>query len=53
MNWGDVELKIDDNGTEFLEFNEKLSKTRTGELKSGVREFKSKIFAVGTDQCPI
>ena len=30
LTWGDVELKEDENGLEYLEFSERLTKTRTG-----------------------
>ena len=30
LTWGDVILETDDNGIEFLEFNERDTKTRTG-----------------------
>ena len=30
LTWGDVELKEDENGVEYLEFSERLTKTRTG-----------------------
>ena len=30
LTWGDVELKEDVNGIEYLEFSERLTKTRTG-----------------------
>ena len=30
LTWGDNELKEDENGLEYLEFSERLTKTRTG-----------------------
>ena len=30
LTWGDVELEEDENGLEYLEFSERLTKTRTG-----------------------
>ena len=51
LTWGDVELKEDENGVEYLEFSERLTKTRTGGGDS--RAFRPKMFAVGGDRCPI
>jgi hypothetical protein len=51
LKWGDIELCTSDNG-EFLEYNERATKTRCG--NSGhIRSFKPKIFATGGDKCPI
>ena len=46
MKWGDVQLKIDAEGTEYLEFNERTTKTRQGSQR-GCRPFASKMFATG------
>ena len=46
-----MELKEHENGIEYLEFSERLAKTRTGEQYS--RAFRPKKFAVGGDRCPI
>ena len=52
MTWGDVTVKSDSNGEEYLEFNERLSKTRKG--CSDVRSFAPKAFKnVREDRCPI
>lgn len=53
LQWGDITLKIDDSGTEFLEFSERLTKTRTGAIGSNPRAFHPKIFANETDKCPV
>ena len=46
LKWGDVKLKVDSNGKEFLEFNERLTKTRKGG-GGGSRAFAPKVFAMG------
>ena len=51
--WGDVKLKSDEKGDEFLVFNERLTKTRTGGSHAGRRAFQPKIFETGDDRCPI
>ena len=55
LTWGDVELKEDENGVEYLEFSERLTKTRTlgGGGGGDSRAFRPKMFAVGGDRCPI
>ena len=53
LKWGDVKLKVDSNGKEFLEFNERLTKTRKGNSEGGSRAFAPKVFAMGGDRCPI
>ena len=50
LKWGDVTLKTGETG-EFIEFNERTTKTRNGE--SGHRAFQPKIFATNTDKCPV
>ena len=52
LKWGDVKLKVDSNGKEFLEFNERLTKTRKGNSEGGSRAFAPKVFAMGGDKCP-
>ena len=46
MMWGDIELKLNAAGVEFLEFNERVSKTRQGSARI-VRAFAPKMFATG------
>jgi len=45
MAWGDIELKTDTNGIEYLEFNERQSKTRTGVNPRDVRHVTPKMWA--------
>lgn len=42
---GDIKLKISSDGTEYLELNERQTKTRTGENLSDVRRVTPKMFA--------
>ena len=52
MTWGDVKLKVDSDGDEYLEFNERLSKTRKG--CGEARSFAPKAFKnARKDRCPI
>lgn len=55
MCWGDVVLKRDDNGREYLQFSERQTKTRSGENPRDVRVVKPKLWAneTNTDRCPI
>ncbi|XP_033730156.1 uncharacterized protein KIAA1958-like [Pecten maximus] len=43
LKWGDIELKRDENGSEYLEFNERTTKTRGGN-STHVRSFNPKQF---------
>ena len=47
MCWGDVKLKQTAGGKEFLEFNERQTKTRTGSDCRDVRKIVPKSFATG------
>ncbi len=47
--WGDLTLKTDEDGEEFLEWNEHLTKTRNGNT-THLRPFNPKIFP--NDECP-
>ncbi len=47
LKWGDAELKQDENG-EYLEFNERSTKTRQETAKNNVRPFHPKMFATGS-----
>ena len=47
MLWGDVQLNVDSAGHEFLELNERITKTRPGNSRDA-RPFKPKMFATGT-----
>ena len=55
MCWGDVTLKRDDGGREYLEFTERQTKTRTGENPRDIRTVKPKLWANmnNPDRCPI
>lgn len=44
MLWGDIDLKTDSTGTEYLEFNERATKTRNG--TGDIRPFPPKMFAI-------
>ena len=54
MKWGDVQLKITADGVEFLEYNERQTKTRTGTEPKDIRAVKPKLFSVpGSDKDPV
>jgi hypothetical protein len=56
MCWGDLSLKANELGREYLEYNERETKTRTGETSSThQRSFRPKIFATPDDSenCPV
>ena len=55
MQWGDVKLQIDSEGNEFLEYNERQTKTRTGVNPRDTRAFMPKAFANKADpsKCPV
>jgi len=46
MLWGDMELKSDDQGVQYLEFHEPATKTRQGSTRD-VRAFPPKMYATG------
>ena len=53
MCWGDVQLRQTTNGEEFLEYNERQTKTQTGENPRDVRQIKPKMFsAQGSERDP-
>ena len=54
MCWGDVKLKIDGDGTEYLEFMERQTKTRQGD-NSDIRAVTPKLWenTENKDRCPI
>ena len=45
MTWGDVQLHMEADGTEYLEHSERQTKTRTGAEPRNVRAVKPKAFA--------
>lgn len=53
LTWGDITLNRDEKNMEYLQFSERLTKTRTGALGSKPRPFHPKIFANNTDRCPV
>ena len=55
MCWGDVTLKEDDEGEEFLEFHERLTKARSGGASSDSRSFTPKAWKnrENPDRCPV
>ena len=54
MCWGDVKLKQTADGKEFLEFNERQTKTRTGSDCRDVRKMAPKMFATdGSERDPV
>ncbi|XP_033726660.1 glutamine-rich protein 1-like [Pecten maximus] len=54
LKWGDLELKTDEKGQEYLEFNEISTKTRGGN-STHQRSFNPKLFAnpQNLSRCPI
>ena len=54
MCWGDVKLQKTASRVEYLEFNERQTKTRTGSDCSDVRTVPPKMFATdGTERDPV
>ena len=55
MRWGDVERKETADGTAFLEYSERQTKTRAGaHHPKGPRTLKPKMFAVvGSERDPV
>lgn len=54
LMFGDVELKTDTpSGREYLEFTERLTKTRDGNGKENVRKVKPKMYATNNDRDPV
>ena len=54
LAWGDVEILVDENGVEYLQWKERLTKTRMGQ-PGAVREFAPKIWPnqQNTARCPV
>lgn len=46
MQWGDLTLQADAKGTEFVEFNERSTKTRQGATRD-TRAFRPRMYATG------
>ena len=54
MCWGDIKLRKTANGVEYLQFNERQTKTRTGSDYSNVRAVPPKMFATDeTERDPV
>ena len=54
MCWGDVKLCQTSTGQEYLEFNERETKTRSGNDPRNVRAIAPKMFAVpNNEKCPV
>ena len=53
MCWGDAKLCQDSKGKEYLEYNERQTKTRTGADTSNVRKVTPKMFSTGTERDPV
>ena len=53
LRWGDIKLKNSSDGTEYLEYNERQTKTRTGENIVDIRQIKPKRFATGDARDPV
>ena len=56
LRYGDLQLKTDENGTEYIEWCfERGTKTRNGKGTGclGIRQFKPNMFATGSSCCPV
>ena len=54
MCWGDVKLCQTSTGQEYLKFNERETKTRSGNDSWNVRAIAPKMFAVpNNEKCPV
>ena len=54
MCWGDAKFHKTANGVEYLEYNERQMKTRTGSDYSIIRDVPPKMFATdGTERDPV
>ncbi|XP_031421053.1 uncharacterized protein LOC105908810 isoform X5 [Clupea harengus] len=52
--WGDVELQLDEDGRELLVWlSERGTKNRKGQEIGHGRAFQPKVYATGTNRCPI
>lgn len=52
--WGDIAIHYDtDLNTEYLEYNERQTKTRTGVDLNNIRKERPRLYATGTDTCPV
>ena len=55
LRWGDIKLKKTDSGREYIEFNERVTKTRTAETSTEIRAFPPKQFSHvnNPETCPV
>ena len=54
MCWGDVKLCQTSTGQEYLEYNERETKTRSGKDPQNLRAIAPKMFAVpNNEKCPV
>jgi hypothetical protein len=53
MKMNDFRISRDDNGIEYVEFAEGPTKTRQSGLNTKQRSFQPRMFATGTDRCPV
>ena len=53
MKVDDFQLCKENNGVEFVQFTEGLTKTRQGGLHTKHRDFQQRMFAVGGERCPV
>ena len=55
MQWGDIQLKADANGHEYIEFRERLTKSRSGGAAADRRSFAPKAFENKENpaRCPV
>ena len=55
MKWDDIKLLADENGDDYLQFEERDTKTRIGGNQNGSRAFAPKIFPNKADpeRCPV
>lgn len=51
--WGDVTLKVSSSGLEYLELDERQTKTRTGENLADIRKVSQKMFSCKGSRNPI
>jgi hypothetical protein len=53
MKVDDFAVRKDDDGQEYVEFAEGMTKTRGGGLSKKSRDFSPKMFATGGERCPV
>ena len=54
ISWGDITVKKSDDGREYMELQERQTKTRPGDNPRDVRPVKPKMWASGDcDRCPV